>query len=570
MTGVAGPPGTYRAALGNRSFRLALESYTLAAVAQGAWTIALAVALYDQTGSPLWAAVAACTRLLPYLLLSPVAGVLADRWGHRRILEAATTARILLAIGVTVGIAVGAPPGVLAVVAFLATAAATPVYPALNAFVPTAVPPTDLAAANSLLSTTETLGWIAGPALGGFLVATTSATATAATATVVLTVGFVVLRRLPRDTGQPPDREAATSSVLAALADGVRALRRTGTALAVLLLILATNVIDGSAQVLLLLVADEQLDLGDGGYGVLTAVTGVGALGAVVVNRRMAAGSRPLAPLLAAVAAAGLGYALLGFVQVAPVAMGLLALVSGASVVVEVVSVTILQRSVPPTHLARVFGLLDGLVVAAIVAGTISAPLLEEHLGLTTALVVTGAIVPGLLAALAPLVWRAGRLADARGATLQPLVDTLAALPLLRYAPAPVLESLALSGRRMPVVAGQVVIRQGEASDDVYVVLSGSFVVLEAQEGLPPKVVNRCSTGDSFGVIGPLAGVPRTASVMADAAAELLRIPGPSFVAAVNGNALGAGGSAVAGIVTRAAAPPSPPPGPHDAPTRPG
>ena len=96
----------------------------------------------------------------------------------------------------------------------------------------------------------------------------------------------------------------------------MRALRRTGTALAVLLLILATNVIDGSAQVLLLLVADEQLDLGEGGYGVLTAVTGVGALGAVVVNRRMAAGPRPLAPLLAAVAVAGLGYALLGVVQV--------------------------------------------------------------------------------------------------------------------------------------------------------------------------------------------------------------------------------------------------------------
>ena len=131
-------------------------------------------------------------------------------------------------------------------------------------------------------------------------------------------------------------------------------------------------------------------------------------------------------------------------------------------------------------------------------------------------MVVTGAIVPGLLAALAPLVWRAGRLADAGGATLHPLVDALAALRLLRYAPAPVLESLALSGRRLPVVHGQVVIRQGEASDDVYVVLSGSFVVLQAQEGLPPKVINRCTTGDSFGVIGPLAGVPRTASVMAD------------------------------------------------------
>ena len=50
--------------------------------------------------------------------------------------------------------------------------------------------------------------------------------------------------------------------------------------------------------------------------------------------------------------------------------MALLGLVSGATVVVEVVSVTILQRSVPPSHLARVFGLLDALVVAAIVAGT--------------------------------------------------------------------------------------------------------------------------------------------------------------------------------------------------------
>ena len=136
---------------------------------------------------------------------------------------------------------------------------------------------------------------------------------------------------------------------MAARTSGVRALRHTGTALAVLLLILATNIIDGSAQVLLLLVADEQLDLGEGGYGLLTAVTGIGALGAVVVNRRMAAGPRPRCPCSAAVAAAGLGYALLGVVEVAPMAVVLLALVSGATVVVEVVSVTILQRSVPPT-----------------------------------------------------------------------------------------------------------------------------------------------------------------------------------------------------------------------------
>ncbi len=150
-----------------------------------------------------------------------------------------------------------------------------------------------------------------------------------------------------------------STSVLAALTDGVRALRRTGTALAVLLLILATNVIDGSAQVLLLLVADEQLDLGEGGYGLLTAVDRRRGPGRR--RRQPAHGRRAPTPRSVAGRGRRRGARLCAARgrQVAPMAVALLALVSGASVVVEVVSVTILQRSVPPTHLARVFGLLD-------------------------------------------------------------------------------------------------------------------------------------------------------------------------------------------------------------------
>ena len=57
--------GTYAAALSNRSFRRALASYGLASAAQGMWSVALAVALYQQTGDAGWTAVAACLATAP-------------------------------------------------------------------------------------------------------------------------------------------------------------------------------------------------------------------------------------------------------------------------------------------------------------------------------------------------------------------------------------------------------------------------------------------------------------------------------------------------------------------------
>ena len=55
----------------------------------------------SRRATPAWTAVAACSRLLPYVLLSPLAGALADRWGHRRTLEVTSVVRIGLAALVT-------------------------------------------------------------------------------------------------------------------------------------------------------------------------------------------------------------------------------------------------------------------------------------------------------------------------------------------------------------------------------------------------------------------------------------------------------------------------------------
>ena len=517
------------------------------------WSVALAVALFEQTGDAAWTAVAAASRLLPYVLLSPLAGALADRWGHRRTLELTGAVRIGLAAVLTAGIAMSAPPALLALAVFAATTAATPVYPTLNAFVPTAVLADDLAAANSLLSTTETLSWIVGPALGGLLLTVGSSTVTAVVATSLLAVALAALGFVPR---RAPSVAAAPEEGMAgAVASGVRALLQSGAAGAVLLVLLSTNLIDGSSQVLLLLVSDRKLGLGDGGYGLLNAALGAGALAAVLVNRRMAAGPRPLRPLLVAVGVAGACYGTLAVVGAPSAAVALILLLGGASVVAEVVAITVVQGAVPRTHLARVFGIVDALTVGAILVGAAAAPALEAALGLEGALVALGLAGPVLALALAPSLWRAAATAASTTTVLRPLVELLSGLDLLRHAPEPVLASLAMAATTVPVPAGHMVIEEGAPPDDVYVVLDGAFAVHRRQPDGTTREIDQCRPGSCFGEVGPLTGRARNASVIAAGAGRLLRIPGEAFVAAVNGSSLGSGGSATAGIVGRVANP---------------
>ena len=163
-----------------------------------------------------------------------------------------------------------------------------------------------------------------------------------------------------------------------------------------------------------------------------TPALGAGALAAVLVNRRMAAGPRPLRPLLVAVGVAGACYGTLAVVGAPSAAVALILLLGGASVVAEVVAITVVQAAVPRTHLAaRVFGIVDALTVGAILIGAAAAPALEATLGLEGALVALGLAGPVLALALAPSLWRAAATAASTTTALRPLVELLSGLDLL-------------------------------------------------------------------------------------------------------------------------------------------
>jgi CRP-like cAMP-binding protein len=87
------------------------------------------------------------------------------------------------------------------------------------------------------------------------------------------------------------------------------------------------------------------------------------------------------------------------------------------------------------------------------------------------------------------------------------------------------------------VEAGTLVVREGQPADDFFVVLEGELEVIAVGEGgSEPRIVNSLVSGDYFGEIGLLEGIPRTASVRSRTRATLYRIPGEEFLGATNRN----------------------------------
>jgi NTE family protein len=104
----------------------------------------------------------------------------------------------------------------------------------------------------------------------------------------------------------------------------------------------------------------------------------------------------------------------------------------------------------------------------------------------------------------------------------------LAALPLLAGADSETLDALLAHIRPVHVHAGDVVIRQGDAADRLFLVRSGRLrVVVEQEDG--PKTVRELGAGAAIGELALLTGSPRSATVHAVRDGELLELDADVF-----------------------------------------
>lgn len=535
-----------RRALRERDFRRVVVALGASAAGDWIYGTALVVYVFEATGSPTWVAAAGIFRLMPYVFLSPIAGVIADRFDRKKVMVLSDGVRAGLMFALALSAATGTSIVVAIGLAFLATVAATPFTPALSGMIPKLVQERDLAAANAGISTIEHTALVVGPVFGAILLLLGSAAAAFALNGVTFLVSAALVIGI-RSSRPATTNDNEIAGLRRQVAEGLRAVSSSASVGIPVVLYALASLAYGFEMVALVVVAERILDIGAEGVGFLNAGIGLGGVAAAGISSRLAEDPRSGRVLAFSVLSCGLPLAALAMGGNVVVACVLAALIGGGNIVLEVITVTVLQRLVDERVMARVFGILDSIGVIGILIGSfVAAPLIAAG-GIKTALVVIGIGVPLVASTLAPKIRRLDEVAAERAERLAPLVAHIEQTGIFDGASRQSLERLAGEADAVRVGRGTVVIAEGEPADFFFVVVDGEFEVTTGA-----SAVNRMEKGDYFGEIGLLERMPRTATVTAVEDGTLLRISGDAFLEAVS-RPRGYSTTLVQGVVTRLA-----------------
>jgi CRP-like cAMP-binding protein/predicted MFS family arabinose efflux permease len=549
MGGKAGQRDGYRSALRSRDLRRLLASQVISSTGSWAYSVALAVLLYERTGSTTWVAAGSLGRFIPSLLFSAYGGVIAERFERIALMVRLNLISLALQLGLAL-VAWRDGPIVFAIVlAALTSMVQTAYNPSVAAVIPQVTREDDLAAANALSGTIDNLVIILGPAIGAGLLVFGGPALTVLVNAISFGVAAAVVSTL-RARSRPSDvTDGGNAGPMRQIADGFRAVTSSSTAAVFVAFSVLASFVYGTDTVLFVPISSDQLHTGASGYGYLLAGLGVGGLvGAAAVNR-LAASPRLAPAILGGMAVYCLPTALLVVVDRPAIAFVLQVARGAGTLVVDTLAITALQRSVPKEMVARVFGVFFALVLAAISLGALVTPLLLG-VGLHVAMLSYGLGIPALCLLTMPRLLAMDRVAAARAGVLAPRVAILERLDLFAAASRSSLERLAGTAVEVEVPAGCAVVVEGAVADAFYVVLDGELEVSAIGENAAGPVRLRTLGPETyFGEIGLIGRIARTATVTAHTACTLLRIDGGDFLDALTN--LSASPSLLEGARTR-------------------
>ena len=515
-------------------------------VGQWAYSIALAVFAF-RSGGAAAVGIVALIRMLPSAFAAPFASMLGDRYRRELVMVLADLSRVVTLGSAAGAVLAGAPAGVVYALAGVTSILTTAFQPAQSALLPSlARTPEELTAANVAASTIDSVGIFAGPALGGVLLATTSTSVVFFTCAGTFLWSALNVARIRPERDRPPATTERTGLKREALA-GFRAIALEKKLRLLVFLYAAQTLVAGALGVLVVVVALDLLKKGTSSVGVLNAALGVGALAGTLVALALVGRRRLAADFGLGIVLWGVPLIAIGIWPSTALALAMLAVLGLGNTLVDVAGLTLLQRAVPQEVLARVFGVLESLLLSTNGFGAILAPLLISGLGIRGALIATGAFLP----VLAALYWRRLTEIDASARLPGIELELLRSVPIFGPLPEPTLERLSWQLVRVAVPAATAVIRQGDRGDRFYVIAEGELDVVS--DG---RTVAVLGPGDYFGEIALLRDVPRTATVTARTPCVLYALEREDFLGAVTGHGPSArAADAVIGARLGAAAP---------------
>ena len=393
--------------MADRRDRLPLAGLLVAnavSIAGNAFTLfAIPLFVLETTGSATKTGIAAGVSTLPIVLSAAFSGTLADRLGHRRTsilsdLASAAIVAVLPLLHRTVGIEYWHILGLV----FLRSFFATPGETARGAMLPelTERAGTSLERATGAYDAVSRGARMVGYPVAGVLIAVLGApNMLVVDAATFVVSALIVARFVPA----PPRPERERSPYLRDLREGLAYLREDATVRSIVLMCMATNMLDaGFGGVMLPVYAENVLQdrralgivVGVAGGAALAGAVGFGAIGQRLPRRATFFAAFLICgpPRFFVLAAGGTLPALV-----------VISLVSGifAGALNPIMDTAIFDR-VPAALRARVWGVVIAGCSAAIPVGGVLAGLAVEQLGLTRSFVVFGTTY--LLVTLAPLV----------------------------------------------------------------------------------------------------------------------------------------------------------------------
>jgi DHA3 family macrolide efflux protein-like MFS transporter len=386
------------AVLRHRSFAFLWLGQVVSRLGDGLYEIALVWLVFHGTQSTLAASGVFIAFSLPTLIFSLFGGVMADRFDRKKILVGCDWLRGLILVVLALVLRSGTLPAAGAyAITFVLSSIARFFTPAYTSTVPMLVPRAELAGASALNKLTGMAADVAGPILGGILVAALSP------GLVLLVDGLTflfaglmtVLITMPPDsrrTGAADSEEEATS-IWAEMRAGIQAVVHDRLIVALVTLVAVLNLLLSPLNVVLPKLA-EMVGNGSSTFGLMAGTVAAGSAVSAIFTPRLFKkyGGPPLIVLSTVLMA--ICFAVL---SLAPgllwAALGLFAVIGVCVMLIQIPAVVILQEHVPNQMLGRVASTLEVVSQAALPLGSAVAGVMTDRLDVRWFFMTVGVLV---------------------------------------------------------------------------------------------------------------------------------------------------------------------------------
>lgn len=371
----------------------------------GTWMqlVAVQALLYDLTSSGTWLGISTVVSLVPALLLTPYAGVLADRVSRQTILKLTQAVQMAMAFALwAMYVSDVVSPGWIVLIGFINGVATGFQTAAWQSFVPLLVPDAEMMQAVRLNSVQFTMARAIGPALGGIALkfgGIGSAIMGNAITFLLVIASLIIVRPRTNLT------HARDQRVIEGIKQGARYIWERRPLRLVVFLALAASTFGQSLQYIASALSERLFHHGSqGNAGLLTAV-GVGALVSSVVTIKMGDRLKRSTQALCALGLFAVAIGLLPLTDSYLIGQVAYFIAGVGHLQIAVALNTLIQSAVPDEYRGRalsfyLLGVLAGIPVGSQILGS-----LGDAIGFRLTLVLDGAAVVSVLVALVATGW---------------------------------------------------------------------------------------------------------------------------------------------------------------------